>query len=102
MAQRVPGPDQRRFLEQFGAEVVVHFLGERPGTGLKTLSAYITYGRDASGTLRWSRQLDHSATTAVCGIHSKGKPPTVAATEICRTVSRILALRTSGVALKRN
>ena len=85
-----------------GAEVVVHLLGERPGTGLNTLSAYITYGRDTSGTPRWGRHLDHSATTAVCGIHSKGKPPTTAATEICRTVSRILAQRTSGVALKRN
>jgi ethanolamine ammonia-lyase large subunit len=85
-----------------GAEVVVHLLGERPGTGLNTLSAYITYGRDRSGTSRWGRQLDHSATTAVCGIHSKGKSPATAATEICRTVSRILAQRTSGVALKRN
>ena len=83
-----------------GAEIVVHLLGERPGTGLNTISAYITYGRDDAGAWRWSRSLDHSATTAICGIHAKGKPPHVAATEIARTVARMLAQRTSGVALK--
>jgi ethanolamine ammonia-lyase large subunit len=83
-----------------GAEVVVHLLGERPGTGLNTLSAYLTYGRDDAGAWRWSRAPDHSATTAICGIHGKGKPPHVAATEIARTVARMLAQRASGVALK--
>jgi len=85
-----------------GADVVVHLVGERPGTGLNTLSAYITYGRDATGRPRWGRALDHSATTAICGIHPKGKPPQDAAIEISRTVSRIVAQRASGVALKRN
>jgi len=65
------------------------------------LSAYITYGRDQTGTPRWGRDLDHSATTAICGIHPKGKPPQDAAIEISRTVSRIVAQRASGVALKR-
>ena len=83
-----------------GATVVVHLIGERPGTGLNTLSAYITYGRDEAGAWRWSRALDHSATTAICGIHAKGKPPHLAAMEIARTVVRMLAQRTSGVALK--
>ena len=83
-----------------GAEVIVHLLGERPGTGLNTVSAYITYGRDDAGAWRWRRALDHSATTAICGIHAKGKPPHVAATEIARTVARMLAQRASGVALK--
>ena len=36
------------------ADAVVHFIGERPGTGLDTLSAYLTYGRDAAGRSRWS------------------------------------------------
>lgn len=84
------------------AEIVVHVVGERPGTGLNTLSAYITYGREESGRRRWGRDLDHSATTAICGIHAKGKPPHVAATEIARTVARILEQRRSGVALKAN
>jgi len=83
-----------------GATVIVHLIGERPGTGLNTLSAYITFGRDDAGAWRWSRALDHSATTAICGIHAKGKPPQVAAMEIARTVVRMLAQRTSGVALK--
>jgi ethanolamine ammonia-lyase small subunit len=83
-----------------GAVVVVHVLGERPGTGLNTASAYITYGRDDAGLPRWSRDLDHSATTAICGIHPKGKPPVAAAEEIARTVSRMLEQRKSGVGLK--
>ena len=73
-------------------------LSER--TGLNTLSAYVTYGRDESGQARWSRQLDHSATTAICGIHPKGKPPHAAAEEIAGTVARIMEQRRSGVALK--
>jgi ethanolamine ammonia-lyase large subunit len=81
------------------AEAVVHLVGERPGTGLNTLSAYLTYGRDANGARRWQRDLDHSATTAICGIHPKGKPPENAAREIARTVARILEERRSGVAL---
>jgi len=83
-----------------GAVVVVHVVGERPGTGINTASAYITYGRDEAGRSRWSRDLDHSATTAICGIHPKGKPPVAAAEEIARTVSRTLEQRTSGVGLK--
>ena len=60
----------------------------------------LTYGRDESGQSRWSRDLDHSATTAICGIHPKGKPPQAAAAEIARTVARIMQQRRSGVALK--
>ena len=82
-----------------GATIVIHIIGERPGTGLNTLSAYITYGRDDSGQLRWSRELDHSLTTAVCGIHPRGKPPLLAADEIARITARMMTLRRSGVAL---
>src|SRR5262249_57572490 len=57
------------------ADALVHFIGERPGTGLNTLSAYLTYGRDPSARSRWLATLDHSATTAVCGIHRDGNPP---------------------------
>ena len=82
-----------------GASVVIHLIGERPGTGLNTLSAYVTYGLDPAGRMRWSRDLDHSVTTAVCGIHPRGKPPQVAANEIARVVARMMELRKSGVAL---
>lgn len=83
-----------------GADVLIHFIGERPGTGLNTASAYLTYGRDSAGRPRWDPQLDHSCTTAVCGIHRQGKPPDVAAGEIARTVQRIVEQRRSGVALR--
>lgn len=83
------------------ADVVVHLIGERPGTGLNTLSAYITYGRQPDGASRWSLDLDHSNTTAVCGIHRLGKPPEDAADEIARLVHRMIEQRRSGVALGR-
>lgn len=82
------------------ADAVVHFIGERPGTGLDTLSAYLTYGRDPSGRSRWSTDLDHASTTAVCGIHREGKPPSEAADEIARLLRRIIETRRSGVALE--
>jgi ethanolamine ammonia-lyase large subunit len=82
-----------------GADVIVHVIGERPGTGLNTLSAYLTWGRDESGCHRWDRGLDHAATTAICGIHPRGKPPLTAAAEIARTVMRMVEQRRSGVAL---
>jgi ethanolamine ammonia-lyase small subunit len=50
--------------------------------------------------MRWRRDLDHAATTAICGIHPKGKPPHEAAAEIARTVARIFERRRSGVALE--
>jgi ethanolamine ammonia-lyase large subunit len=81
------------------ADAIVHFIGERPGTGLDTLSAYLTYGRDAAGQPRWSPHLDHSATTAVCGIHRRGRPPAEAVDEIARLLRRIVETRRSGVAL---
>ena len=81
------------------AGAVVHLIGERPGTGLDTLSAYLTYGRDAAGQSRWSPDLDHSATTAVCGIHRAGKPPAEAVIEIARLLRRMIDSGRSGVTL---
>ena len=81
------------------ADIVIHVIGERPGTGLDTMSAYLTYGRDAGGRSRWSAGLDHSATTAVCGIHREGKAPSDAVAEIARLVRRMAETRRSGVAL---
>jgi ethanolamine ammonia-lyase large subunit len=85
--------------ELLGVDLVLHLIGERPGTGLNTLSAYLTYGLDAAGRLRWSPGLDHSCTTAVCGIHPRGKRPEAAAEEILRCVLGIFERRRSGVAL---
>ena len=82
------------------AEVLIHLIGERPGTGLNMASAYLTYGRDTAGQPRWDPRLDHSCTTAVCGIHPQGKPPEAAVAEIARTVHRMFEQRRSGVALR--
>jgi ethanolamine ammonia-lyase small subunit len=81
------------------AEMIIHLIGERPGTGIDTLSAYLTYGLDDIRQSRWAEDLDHSWTTAVCGIHRHGKPPERAVEEIARLVGRIFAERSSGVAL---
>ena len=80
-------------------EAIIHLIGERPGTGLNTLSAYLTYGRDAADTSRWHQGIDHSQTTAVCGIHPKGKRSEIAVDEIVRTIKRMFERRASGVAL---
>jgi ethanolamine ammonia-lyase large subunit len=85
--------------ELTAADVLIHLIGERPGTGLNTLSAYVTYGRDGGGRMRWNRALDHAVTNAICGIHPRGKPVDVAASEIARTVRRIRQQRRSGVGL---
>jgi ethanolamine ammonia-lyase large subunit len=82
-----------------GADVIVHLIGERPGTGLNTLSAYLTYGLDEAGQSRWRPELDHSCTTAICGIHPLGKRPAVAIAEIARCVRFMFERRCSGVAL---
>ena len=86
--------------ELLDAEALIHVIGERPGTGLNMASAYLTYGRDTAGQPRWDPQLDHSCTTAVCGIHPQGKSPQAAAAEIARTVHRMFEQRRSGVALR--
>jgi ethanolamine ammonia-lyase small subunit len=83
------------------AAVVVHVIGERPGTGLNSASIYITYGRDDAGQSRWSRALDHSVTNAICGIHPRGKPAATAVTEVARLVTRMTEERRSGVVLSK-
>ncbi len=80
-----------------GVDAIIHLIGERPGTGWNTLSAYMTYGRDSAGQLRWSVSMDHANTTAVCGIHRYGKPPVVAAEEIAQCANRMLEEKRSGI-----
>ncbi len=85
--------------EVIGPDVLIHFVGERPGTGLDMLSAYLTYGRDLGGQLRWRSELPHSVTTAICGIHRQGKAPAAAVDEIVQNVKRMVERRRSGVEL---
>lgn len=83
-------------------ELIVHLIGERPGTGIDTMSAYLTYGRDKMDRSRWTTNIDHSWTTAVCGINRRGKRPAVAVEEIVRLVSAMFEQRASGVELQIN
>jgi ethanolamine ammonia-lyase large subunit len=84
------------------AQMIIHLIGERPGTGINTLSAYLTYGLDHKHQSRWGSAagFDHSWTTAVCGIHRRGKPSERAVEEIARLADRMFAERCSGVALR--
>jgi ethanolamine ammonia-lyase large subunit len=87
--------------ELIGPELLIHLIGERPGTGLNQLSAYLTYGRDPSGRFRWGPAMDHSFTSAICGIHPQGKTPRSASDDIVSCVQRMLKLKCSGVSLGR-
>ena len=82
------------------ADVVVHFIGERPGTGLDTLSAYLTYGRDRAGRSRWSPTSITPRRPRCAASIAQGKPPSEAVEEIARLLRRILETRRSGVALE--
>lgn len=90
------GYDIGRILE---VPVIIHFIGERPGTGLNTFSAYITYGKDLHEKWRFHSDMAHSCTTAVCGIHKRGKHPDVAVTEIINIVKLMFEKKCSGVEL---
>jgi ethanolamine ammonia-lyase large subunit len=80
-------------------DVLIHFIGERPGTGLDQLSAYISYGKDTKGNYRWAPEMDHALTTVVCGIHPNGKTPGSAVDEILKCIKRMFDLKCSGVML---
>jgi ethanolamine ammonia-lyase large subunit len=80
-------------------DILIHLIGERPGSGLNQLSAYMTYGKEPSGSFRWSPGMDHSCTTAICSIHPKGKTAESAIAEILHCAGRMIELKCSGVAL---
>jgi ethanolamine ammonia-lyase large subunit len=80
-------------------ELLIHLIGERPGTGLDQLSAYISYGKDPVGNYRWAPEMDHAFTTVICGINPKGKTPDSAVEDILKCIKRMFELRCSGVAL---
>ena len=65
-----------------GDRVVLHIIGERPGTGHRTFSTYITI---ASGDL-WGRPngVDHNITKVVSGIATTALNPTIAADDVVR------------------
>jgi ethanolamine ammonia-lyase large subunit len=82
-----------------GPDILIHLIGERPGSGLNQLSAYLTYGRDPDGAFRWAPDMDHSCTSAICSIHPGGKTPEAAVADMLQIVRRMQELKCSGVAL---
>ncbi len=65
-----------------GDRVVLHVIGERPGTGHRTFSTYIS---TAPGDL-WGKPkgVDHNITKVVSGIATTALQPTVAADDVIR------------------
>lgn len=70
-----------------GPRTVVHIIGERPGSGHHTLSAYLT---KASGE-QWQTTgaIDHHLTKVVSGIATTALLPEQAAIDICRVLQSI-------------
>ncbi len=82
-----------------GVQLVVHLIGERPGTGTNNLSAYITYGLSPEGALRWET-IEHANTTALCSINRGiGVNPAEAALRIVKLAALMMAYKRSGVFL---
>jgi ethanolamine ammonia-lyase large subunit len=69
-----------------GPRMIIHLIGERPGTGHHTLSAYLT---TADGS-RWSRsdEVDHNITKVVSGIGITALNPTRGVQEILKAIAR--------------
>jgi ethanolamine ammonia-lyase large subunit len=67
---------------------LLHLIGERPGSGHRTLSIYITSadGKD------WSipTAIDHNITKVVSGIASTALPPSQGAEAACRILRTLL------------
>jgi ethanolamine ammonia-lyase large subunit len=82
-----------------GIQLVVHLIGERPGTGTNNLSAYITYGLSPEGALRWET-IEHANTTALCSINRRiGVKPVEAALRIAKLAELMMEYKCSGVSL---
>jgi ethanolamine ammonia-lyase large subunit len=85
--------------EILAVQLVIHLIGERPGTGTNNLSAYITYGHTPEGDLRWEN-IEHAQTTALCSINRRiGVKPAEAAYRIAKLVELMKECKCSGVSL---
>ncbi len=81
------------------ARLVIHLIGERPGTGSNNLSAYVTYGQTCDGRSLWPH-IEHANTTALCSINRHlGVRPAAAAGRIAKLVALMTRHRCSGLAL---
>lgn len=80
---------EQLFAKQVGRRVLIHVIGERPGTGHHTFSVYLTA---TQGTV-WSSpgKVDHNLTKVVSGIAITAMPPVAAAVETVRILSGLKA-----------
>ncbi len=71
-----------------GTKAILHVIGERPGTGHRTFSVYIT----APDAQVWSSEgrVDHNITKVVSGIASTALAPTLAANETVRLLRSLV------------
>jgi ethanolamine ammonia-lyase large subunit len=75
-----------------GPRAILHVIGERPGTGHRTFSTYLTapagdvWGKDGS--------VDHNITKVVSGIATTALIPATAAEEVVRLLGTMLGSRT--------
>lgn len=76
---------EKLFAKQEGRRVLIHVIGERPGTGHHTFSVYLTA---TQGTI-WSTpgKVDHNLTKVVSGIANTALLPVAAADETVRILS---------------
>ncbi len=74
-------------------ELILLFIGERPGLGTaESMSAYLTY-KPVQGTVEADR-------TMISNIHKGGIPPVEAGAQIASLVEKILTQKTSGLDLE--
>ncbi len=74
-------------------EMILLFIGERPGLGTaESMSAYLTY-HPVQGTVEAQR-------TMISNIHKGGIPPVEAGAQIVSLVEKIMTQKTSGIDLK--
>ncbi len=76
------------FADLPGRRAMLHIIGERPGTGHRTFSTYITA---PSGDL-WGKPdgVDHNITKVVSGIANTALKPTVAADDVVRILQSMI------------
>jgi ethanolamine ammonia-lyase large subunit len=68
-----------------GPHSIIHLIGERPGTGHRTFSAYLTTAPGAAWKI--PGKIDHDITKVVSGIASTAMRPSDAADETVRLLS---------------
>jgi len=74
-----------------GPRAILHVIGERPGTGHRTFSTYITAPSGAVWGKRGS--VDHNITKVVSGIATTALMPEIAAEEVVRLLDAMFGAR---------